>query len=194
MRENRYFAGRLLHTVAVLAIALTQGSAALAQSNLVDPRSISPNVPAPWEVVDRMLALANVSADDVVYDLGSGDGRILVRAAKNFGAHAVGLEINHELVVESRSAIQAAGVEQLAEIREQNIFDADLSPATVVTVYVLGSSYKQLKPKLALELRPGTRLVSYASLIPGWSPTKTETVSASGKEQKIYLYVLGQQH
>ncbi len=193
MRENRFVARRLVRTVSVPALGLALATAVFAQSNLVDPRSIAPNVPAPWEVVDRMLALADVSADDVVYDLGSGDGRILVRAAKNFGARAVGLEINHALVVESESAIQAAGVENLTEVREQNIFDADLRPATVVTVYVMSSSYEQLKPKLALELRPGTRLVSYGSTIPGWNAVKTETVLASGKERKIYLYLLGQQ-
>ncbi len=192
MRENRFVARRLVRTVSVPALGLALATAVFAQSNLVDPRSIAPNVPAPWEVVDRMLALADVSADDVVYDLGSGDGRILVRAAKKFGARAVGLEINHALVVESESAIRAAGVENLTEIREQNIFDADLRLATVVTVYVMSSSYEQLKPKFALELRPGTRLVSYGSTIPGWNAAKTETVSASGKERKIYLYVVGQ--
>ncbi len=175
-------------------MGLGQGLAALAQSSLVDPRSIAPFVPTPWEAVDRMLALATVTENDIVYDLGSGDGRILVRAAKNFGARAVGFEINRELVRETESAIQAAGVESLTKIHEKNIFDADLSPATVITVYVLGSSYMQLKPKFEFELRPGTRLVSYCSGIPGWKAVKTETISVSGKEQKIYLYVLGQQY
>ena len=94
MRENLMFARRFIRAAAVPAMVLAQGLAALAQSNLVDPRSIAPFVPAPWEAVDRMLEIAAVTEDDLVYDLGSGDGRILVRAAKNFGARAVGFEIN----------------------------------------------------------------------------------------------------
>ena len=194
MRENLMFARRFIRAAAMSAMVLAQGSDASAQSNLVDPRSIAPFVPTPWEAVDRMLEIAAVTEDDLVYDLGSGDGRILVRAAKNFGARAVGFEINRELVRETESAIQAAGVESLAEIYEKNIFDADLSPATVITVYLLGSSYAQLKPKIELELRPGTRLVSYCSGIPGWKAARTETILAGGKEQKIYLYVLGRHY
>ncbi len=191
MRKTPFLTRRVIRMAAALAMGLGQGLDAFAQSGLVDPRSIAPFVPTPWEAVDRMLEIAAVTEDDIVYDLGSGDGRILVRAAKNFGARAVGFEINRELVRETKSAIRAAGVESLAEIYEKNIFDADLSPATVITVYVLGSSYMQLKPKFELELRPGTRLVSYCSGIPGWKAARTETISTSGKEQKIYLYILG---
>lgn len=187
-------ARRFVCAAAVLAAGLGQGLPAPAQSSLVDPRSIAPFVPAPWEAVDRMLELAAVTENDMVYDLGSGDGRILVRAAKNFGARAVGFEINRDLIRETESAIQAAGVENLAEVHEKNIFDADLSAATVITVYLLGSSCVQLKPKFELELRPDTRLVSYRSSIPGWKAAKTETIAVSGREQKIYLYILGKQH
>ena len=158
---------------------------------LVDQRSVAPFVPMPWHVVDRIIEVVEVSEDDVVYDLGSGDGRILVRAAKNRGARGVGYEINPTLVEEARSAISAAGVQDRVEVREGDFFDADLRPATVVTLFLITSAQRQLRPKLLEELRPGTRVACYMWEIPGWNPSKTVTVPVSGAAHPIYVYLVG---
>ena len=158
---------------------------------LVDQRSVAPFVPMPWHVVDRIIEVAEVSEEDVVYDLGSGDGRILLRAAKSRGAHGVGYEIDPALVEEARSAISAAGVQDKVEVREGDFFDADLSPATVVTLFLITSAQRQLRPKLLEELRPGTRVACYMWEIPGWNPSKTVTVPVSGAAHPIYVYQVG---
>ena len=166
---------------------------AIAQENapLLDPRSVAPYVPTPWHVVDRMIEVAEVTKDDVVYDLGSGDGRILLRAAKERGARGVGYEINPSLVEDAREALGAAGVQDRVEIRHQDIFEADLRPATVVTLFLITSAHRQLRPKLLEELRPGTRIACYRWEIPDWNPSKTVTVPVSGSAHPIYLYMVG---
>jgi len=158
---------------------------------LVDQRSVAPYVPMPWHVVDRIMEVVEVSEDDVVYDLGSGDGRILLRAAKSRGARGVGYEIDPALVEEARSAISAAGVQDRVEVREGDFFDADLGPATVVTLFLITSAQRQLRPKLLEELRPGTRVAGYMWEIPGWNPSKTVTVPVSGAPHPIYVYRVG---
>jgi SAM-dependent methyltransferase len=179
----------------VVAFAVLMAVAPAARSQvrvpLVDPRSVAPYVPTPWHVVERMLVEADVSEDDVVFDLGSGDGRILLRAAKDRGARGVGYEINSDLVEEARSAVTAAGVSDQVEIRQGDIFEADLSRATVVTISLLTSAHRRLRPKLLEELRPGTRVACYKWEIPGWNPSKTVTVPVSGSEQPIFVYKVG---
>ncbi len=175
---------------AILAFVPTVGAQPTAP--LLDPRSVAPYVPTPWHVVDRMLEAAGVSQDDTVYDLGSGDGRMLVRAAKAHGARGVGFEISRRLVEEARQAIAAAGVQDRVEIREQDIFDADLGSATVVTLFLMTSANRRLRPKLDGELRPGVRVASYKWEIPGWNPSMTITVPVSGTEHPIYVYTVGQ--
>ena len=188
-------AGRipLVLALAGLAVATVGATSAQAQGRapLVDPRSVAPYVPTPWHVVDRMLDLVEVTEQDMVYDLGSGDGRILVRAAKAHGARGVGLEINHDLVVDARLAIGAANVEDRVKIIEQDIFEADLSPASVVTLFLMTSANRRLKPKLLEDLQPGTRIACYKWEIPGWKPVKTATVEVSGAGQPIYMYEVG---
>ncbi len=176
-----------------LSLALGGGSVARAQeaAPLVDPRSVAPYVPTPWHVVDQMIEVAEVSRDDLVYDLGSGDGRILLRAAKQRGARGVGFEINPVLVDEARAALSAAGVQDRVEIYQRDIFDADLRPATVVTLFLITAAHRQLRPKLLEELRPGTRIACYRWEIPDWNPSKTVTVSVSGSAHPVYLYVVG---
>ncbi len=184
---------RICLALAGLAVATVGANSAEAQGRapLVDPRSVAPYVPTPWHVVDRMLDLVQVTEHDMVYDLGSGDGRILVRAAKAHGARGVGLEINHDLVVDARLAIGAANVEDRVKIVEQDIFEADLSPASVVTLFLMTSANRRLKPKLLEELRPGTRIACYKWEIPGWNPVKSATVEVSGAGQPIYMYEVG---
>jgi tRNA G37 N-methylase Trm5 len=150
-----------------------------------DSKKIVPFVPSPQEVVDRMIELAGVKKGDVVYDLGSGDGRIVITAAKK-GAKAVGFEIDPDLVKESRENIQKAGVADSAEIRNQDILTVDLSPASVVTMYLLPDVNLKLKPNLLSQLKPGSRVVSHAFDLGDWKPDRTERVAG----RTIYLWTV----
>jgi cyclopropane fatty-acyl-phospholipid synthase-like methyltransferase len=131
-----------------------------------------PFVPTPVEVVDRMLELAEVTKNDVVYDLGSGDGRIVIRAAKKYGARSVGYEVDVELVEASRKRAAEEGVSHLVEIRAEDALTADVSNATVVTLYMLPWFNEKIRPVLQQKLRPGSRVVSHDFEIPGWDPAK----------------------
>ena len=150
-----------------------------------DSKKIVPFVPSPQEVVNRMIELAGVRKGDVVYDLGSGDGRIVITAAKK-GARAVGFEIDPDLVKESRNNIQKAGVADSAEIRNQDILTVDLSPASVVTMYLLPDVNLKLKPNLLSQLKPGSRVVSHAFDMGDWKPDRTERVEG----RTIYLWIV----
>lgn len=170
---------------------LKAGVAAAVAFLLLGPsQSLAPFVATPDDVVDRMLALAGVTSADVVYDLGSGDGRIPIAAAKKYGAHGVGIELEPRLVEQSRANAVAAGVDHLVQFRAENALTSDLSPATVVTLYLLSSSNQLLRPKLQRELRPGSRIVSHAfSMGTGWPADKIDQfVSARGDEVTLYLW------
>ncbi|MFB6278627.1 MAG: cyclopropane-fatty-acyl-phospholipid synthase family protein [Salinibacter sp.] len=136
-----------------------------------------PYVPTPEPVVDRMLELADVGPDDVVYDLGSGDGRIVIRAARKYGARGVGIEIDPELVKEARQNAKNAGVSDLVEFRQGDLFKADFSDATAVTLYLLPSVNQKLRPMLFEQLAPGTPVVSHDFDMGKWSPERTVDVS-----------------
>jgi len=136
----------------------------------------APYVPTPEHVVRRLLSLADVSSDDVVYDLGSGDGRILILAAKEFGAQGVGIEIDSQLVETARQRARKAGVSHLVEFRRGDLFDTNLNDATVVTLYLWPDMNNRLRPKLQRELDPGDRVVSHSFDIDGWSPDTTVTL------------------
>jgi hypothetical protein len=129
-----------------------------------------PYVGTPPETVERMLALAGVGPNDYVIDLGSGDGRIVIAAAKRFGARGLGVEISPVRVRESRRNAEAAGVAHLVEFREQNLFETDLSRATVLTMYLLNSVNLELRPRILEQLKPGTRVVSHAYAMGAWVP------------------------
>ena len=156
-----------------------------ALSQDLESKKIVPFVPSPQEVVDKMIELAGVKKDDLVYDLGSGDGRIVITAAKK-GAKAVGFDIDPQLVKESRENIRQAGVEDRAEIRNQDILTVDLSPASVVTMYLLPDVNLKLKPNLLSQLKPGSRVVSHAFDMGDWKPDKTERVNG----RTIYLWTI----
>lgn len=132
-----------------------------------------PYVPTPQPVVDRMLELAGVGGDDVVYDLGSGDGRIVITAAKKYGARGVGIEIDPERIKEARKNAEEAGVSDLVEFRRQDLFETDLSKASVVTLYLLPDVNIKLRPKLLEELEPGTPVVSHDFDMNEWEPEQT---------------------
>ena len=129
-------------------------------------------VPTPDEVVEAMLHLADVGANDVVYDLGSGDGRIPITAARRFGARGVGIDLDPELVAQATRSAQEAGVADRVRFVEGDIFESDISPATVVTLYLLTSINERLRPKLQKELRPGTRIVSHQFRMGDWDPER----------------------
>jgi SAM-dependent methyltransferase len=131
-----------------------------------------PYVPTSPEVVERMLEVANVSSEDVVYDLGSGDGRFPITAAKRYGARGVGVEIDPKLVRESRANAREAGVTDLVEFRQGDMFEADLSDATVVTLYLFPEINIRLRPKLFAELDPGDRVVSHDFDMDEWEPDR----------------------
>jgi hypothetical protein len=122
---------------------------------------IVPYVPTPQEVVDKMLELAQVKKGDVVYDLGSGDGRIVVTAAKKYGVKAIGFEIDPQRIKESHENIKKAGVENLVEIRQQDIRTVDLSGATVLTMYLLPEVNLMIRPHIWKQMKPGSRIVSH---------------------------------
>ena len=150
----------------------------------------APYVPTPMLVLDRMLEIANVNATDVVYDLGSGDGRIVLRAAQRFGAQSVGIEIERTLVQESKDKAQEMKLEGLAKFYQGDVFVADLSPATVVTIYLLPEMLKDLRPHLEKKLRPGTRVVVHDMPIPIWKPSREDSVQVAGRAHAIYFYTI----
>jgi SAM-dependent methyltransferase len=143
-------------------------------------------VPTPPDVVDAMLKLAKVTASDVVYDLGSGDGRILIAAAKNYGAHGVGIEIDPERVREATANARANGVADKVTFRQEDLFAADISPATVVTIYLSPTVNSRLAGKLMKDLKPGTRIVSHAFDLGNWKPQQRLTVSG----RSIYFWTI----
>lgn len=170
----------------VKALAVAIGSLALAAC-----RTVAPDhdidviyVPTPHETVEAMMALAGVGPDDVVYDLGSGDGRIPITAARRFGARGVGIDISPQRIAEANANARAAGVTKLVRFRREDLFETDLREATVVTLYLLPELNERLKPRL-LALRPGTRIVSHVWDMGDWKPEKAVDV-AEGFQ--IYLW------
>lgn len=144
-----------------------------------------PYVPTPQVVVDEMLRLADVRPDDFVIDLGCGDGRIPVTAAANFGARALGVDIDPGRIADSHANAKAAGVTHRVEFRQGNLFDLDLSPATVVTMYLLPEINRKLRPRLFETLRPGTRVLSHDFDMGDWQPDRTLSV-----HRRIYYWVI----
>ena len=136
-------------------------------------KSDVPYVPTPKPVVNRMLVLAEVDSNDVVYDLGSGDGRIVIQAAAKYGARGVGIEIDSDLVRKARQNAREAGVSDRVEFRQGDLFEADLSEATAVTLYLLPSVNEKLRPKLFEELAPGTPVVSHDFDMGDWEAEQT---------------------
>ncbi len=153
-------------------------------------QNLAPYIATPEDVVERMLTLADVTRQDVVYDLGCGDGRIPIAAAKKYGARGVGVDIDPKLVAEARANAKAEGVEALVEFRVENAMTTDVSPATVVTLFLLSSSNEKLKPMLTRQLKPGARIVSHAfSMGREWPADKVDQfVSARGDEVTLYLW------
>jgi SAM-dependent methyltransferase len=182
-------------TAAIIFAGLGHAHPAAALSPAQDLRDATliprvPYVPTPQDIVEKMLDLAKVTSDDVVYDLCSGDGRIVITAAQKYGAHAVGIEINPELYRQSSSRIRELGLDDRAHIQCEDMFNVSVHPATVVTMYLLTASNEKLRPKLDRELRSGTRIVRHDFHIPGWDAEKiVDVTSKNGLPHKLYLYV-----
>jgi len=176
-------------TLILILLAFAVLSAQPATLVLAQEGKIVPYVPTPQEVVDRMLELAQVKAGDVVYDLGSGDGRIVVTAAKKYGVKAIGFEIDPQRIKESQENIKKAGVENLVEIRQQDIRTVDLSPANVLTMYLLPEVNLMIRPNIWKQMKAGSRVVSHDFDMGDWKPLKTEHIKdGSTWDHTLYLW------
>jgi predicted O-methyltransferase YrrM len=149
-----------------------------------------PYVPTPEVVVEQMLALAKVTKNDVLYDLGSGDGRIVITAAQKFGTRGVGVDINPERIREAKENARKAGVTDLVQFRQQDLFETDISKATVVTLYLLPDINLKLRPRLFKELKPGTRIVSHDFDMGEWKPERVVQVQGPARQHTLYYWVV----
>ena len=155
-----------------------------------------PYVPTTDEAVKAMLKLADVKSSDIVYDLGCGDGRIVIAAAKEYGAHGVGVDINPVRIAEAKENAKKAGVENLVRFEENDLFDADIHEASVVTLFLLSSVNLKLRPKLLNDLKPGTRIVSNTFDMGDWKPDRElrvgDPVEGFSLSHKLFLWIVPQ--
>jgi SAM-dependent methyltransferase len=170
----------LLFTVLTVTVAAAQSTEARHKPDV-------PFVPTTEQAVDAMLKLADVKKSDTVYDLGCGDGRIVIAAAKNFGAHAVGIDIDPVRIREANENARKAGVQSIVKFIEQDLFQADFHAATVVTLFLLPQVNLKLRPKLLQDLQPGTRIVSNTFDMGDWKPDKEFTVGSDSGDDDMYL-------
>jgi len=189
--------GMTLFRIIAFAGALFVAQAAAAQGPENKDNIAGPYVPTPWAIVDRMLALADIRADDVVYDLGSGDGRLVITAAKRFGARGVGVELQPELVALASEGAKKEGVADRVKFIQGDLFQTDIREATVVTLYLLPQFVTRLVPRFLAELRPGTRIVSHDYPLVPWKPDKDVSMDVPEKEfisgttwTRLYYYVV----
>jgi len=172
------------------AILLTASLPALAQK-LNPMESLGPDIPTPQSVVERMLEAGRVKPGDTVYDLGSGDGRIVIAAAQIYGAKAVGVELRPDLCEKARDRVKSLGLEDKVSIVEGNALHVDLSAADVVTMYFTTMSNERLRPNLEHWLKPGSRVVSNQFQVKGWKAAQIVRVKAGSMEHTIYVYEVG---
>jgi SAM-dependent methyltransferase len=158
-----------------------------------DAEYLAPYVPTPQEVVDRMLEVAELREGDLLYDLGSGDGRIVITAARKYGIKAVGFEINPGLIKDARDNVAAAGLGHLVEIRQQDVRTVDFSPASVLTMYLHPGANLRLRSAILRQLKPGSRVVSHNYGMGSWKPDRVEKLTdSSGFSRTIYFWRIAQ--
>jgi len=174
--------------IAFLALVLSLPSFA---QQVGTAENLAPYVPTPQVIVERMLEAGHVKPGDLVYDLGSGDGRIVITAARKFGAHAVGVEIRSDLCRIAVERIKALGLEDRVKMVQGSALRVDLSPADVVTMFFLTTSNERLKPILEKQLKPKARVVSNQFPIKGWKPVETVRAHAGSMAYSIYVYEVG---
>lgn len=180
-----------MRAAAAVLLVLAAYASAATQENATRPaRKLDVwYVPTPHEIVKRMLDVAKVRAGDVVYDLGCGDGRIVIAAAKKYGTRGVGIDLDPARIREARANAKRAGVEKLVTFEVADLFEADIREATVVMLYLLPQLNRRLKPKLWAELRPGARVVSHDwDMGRDWPPDEYVKLGGDG----IYLWVMPQ--
>jgi SAM-dependent methyltransferase len=165
---------------------------ARALSGSAAPKRRAPFMTTPMPVVERMLALADVRPSDVVYDLGCGDGRIVIAAAQRYGARGVGVDLDPARIAESRANARAAGVDHLVAFVQADALGVDLRPATVVTLWMLQTLNFRLRPKLRAELRPGARIVGHSFDLGDWIPARTEILAHGGDSTIVYVWTIDQ--
>ena len=171
-----------------LAIATLAPSGTAFGQRFTDPNTLAPAFPTPQTVVTRMLAIAQVKPGETVFDLGCGDGRILVAAAQQFHAKAVGVEIRRDIYEKTQAHMTALGLQDQIRVVHGDALKTDLSPADVVTLYLLTSSNERLKPVLQKYLKPTARVVSHDFEIRGWKTDAVEKLMVDGRQHTIYLY------
>jgi SAM-dependent methyltransferase len=191
MRHRKWFPGSYV-LAAILSVTVLAG-----QSTKPARDPDVPYVPTTEPAVQAMLKLAGVKRTDVVYDLGCGDGRIVIAAAKNYGARGVGIDINPVRIAEAKENARKAGVEKLVRFEEKDLFQADIHEATVVTLFLLPTVNMKLRPKLLQDLKPGTRVVSNTFDMGDWKPDKEATVGGvddveAPLSRDLYLWVIPQ--
>jgi len=152
-------------------------------------RSVAPYVASPLSVVRKMLECADVKPGETVYDLGCGDGRIVITAANEFGAKGVGVDLNARLVKEARGKIEDLGIDNRVKVIQGDLFEIDLSPADIVTMYLTTGANEKVRPKLERELRPGARVVTHDFSIPKWNCVENLRFKDNYRTHTIYLYV-----
>ena len=173
----------------ILAIVLSGAIPANALAQRFSDRDVlAPAYPTPETVVDQMLTIAQVRPGEMVYDLGCGDGRIVIAAAQKYKAHAVGIEIRRDIYERTLAKVASLGLSDAVKIVQGNALRYDLSPADVVTLYLLTSSNERLKPILLKDLKPSARVVSHDFEIRGWKPVTVNKMVVGGRPHMIYLY------
>ncbi len=185
IRNGRFAGGWAL---ALLLVVLMSGSACRSMEK-AQASSLAPYVVTPQEIVDEMLRLAGVGRADVIYDLGSGDGRIVITAARLFGARGIGFELDPALVRQATDNARNAGVSHLVEFRQQDVLTVDLSPASVVTIYLSREANLLLRPRLQAQLHPGARIVSNEFDMGDWPPERSRSLQDErGRTVPLYLW------
>jgi cyclopropane fatty-acyl-phospholipid synthase-like methyltransferase len=175
---------------------LVAGLTLLSLSRFAGAQDTIPFVPSPMHVVQKMIEVADIKKGDVLYDMGSGDGRIIIEAAKKYGVRGVGIDLNPDLVAKARENAKNEGVSDLVEFRAQDGLTVDISEATVVTLYMFKWFNNALKPKLQ-KLKPGSRIVAHDFDIDDWKPTRIEYVqqpqdgSDYAESRTLYIWVVG---
>ncbi len=178
-----------LTTIVLTGVIAATAFPAMAQRIQVPPvNRLAPFVPSPQNVVEKMLEAAALKPGETLYDLGSGDGRVLITAAQRFGAKAVGIEISPKEAQNSRQRIERLLLSDQCKVVEGDLLSTDLSEANVVTIYLLTKSNDKLRPNLERYLKPGARVVSHDYEIPGWVPKKVEKVEAHKRVHQLFVY------
>jgi SAM-dependent methyltransferase len=170
-----------------LALFVLSFSFVAAQSTQAKRERDVPYVPTSPEAVQAMLKLADVRKSDVVYDLGCGDGRIVIAAAKTYGAHGVGIDIDPQRIKEAKDSARKAGVDKLVRFEEEDLFQADIHEASVVTLFLLSSVNLKLRPKLLHDLKPGSRIVSNTFDMGDWKPAKEQTIDGTAAVEDAFF-------